>query len=117
MLLQIRSLRQGRRLGLADAHEIGFGQYGSGAIFGDEENFRRYRVARLLPANADRVRDAKRLILMARGPKPQGHEKCRLVRLVSRKFPHEYRDEPECTHEWHSGWVSEAVDLLLAEGK
>jgi S-formylglutathione hydrolase FrmB len=93
-----------------------FGEYGSGAIFGDEENFRRYQVTRLLPAKAHHVRDSKRLILMARGPKPQGHEKVHAL-LEELKIPHEYRDGPERTHDWHSGWVSEAVELLLADDK
>ena len=29
------------------------------------------------------------------------------------KIPHEYRDGPLRKHDWHSGWVSEAVELLL----
>jgi hypothetical protein len=26
---------------------------------------------------------------------------------------HEYRDGPARKHDWHSGWVAEAVGLLL----
>ena len=29
------------------------------------------------------------------------------------KIPHDYRDGPRRSHNWHSGWVSEAVELLV----
>jgi hypothetical protein len=29
---------------------------------------------------------------------------------------HEYKDGPERKHDWHSGWVAEAVEFLAAEG-
>jgi hypothetical protein len=30
------------------------------------------------------------------------------------KVAHEYRDGPARKHDWHSGWVKEAAELLLA---
>ncbi len=29
------------------------------------------------------------------------------------KIAHEYRDGPARKHDWHSGWVKEAAELLL----
>jgi hypothetical protein len=30
------------------------------------------------------------------------------------KIAHEYRDGPSRKHDWHSGWVAEAVEFLVA---
>ncbi len=91
-----------------------FGLFGSGVIFGTEENFKRYRVMDLLREKSDSLRDGKRLILMGYGPTPQGHEKVHAL-LEELQIPHEYRDGPQRNHDWHSGWVSEAVELLLTK--
>ena len=93
-----------------------FGLYSSGAIFGDEENFKRYHVTSLLRDKADRVRDGKRLVLMAYGPTPQGHEKVHAL-LDELRIAHAYRDGPQRKHDWHSGWVRDAVEELLAAPK
>jgi hypothetical protein len=34
--------------------------------------------------------------------------------MDKRQIAHEYRDGPVRKHDWHSGWVTEAVELLLA---
>ena len=56
--------------------------------------------------------DGKRLILLGHGGFSQPHQQMHAL-LDELKIPHEYRDGPERTHDWHSGWVSEAVELLL----
>ena len=33
------------------------------------------------------------------------------------KIPHLYKDGPQRKHDWHSGWVSEAVELLMQKEK
>jgi hypothetical protein len=33
------------------------------------------------------------------------------------KLAHEYRDGPARKHDWHSGWVKEAAELLLPAPK
>jgi S-formylglutathione hydrolase FrmB len=65
------------------------GKYGSGDVFGTANNFEGYHVGKLIRDKADQVRKGKRLILLGYG---------------------NFRAE----HDWHSGWVGEAVDLLLA---
>lgn len=91
------------------------GPFGSGAIFDTQENFAKYHVSRLLGERAATLRDGKRLILMGYSGFPQGHEKMHAL-LDELEIPHEYRDGPKRKHDWHSGWVSEAVDLLLPTG-
>lgn len=93
-----------------------FGAFGSGAIFGTPENFEKYRVGKLLREKAGAVRDGKRLILMGFGSFPQGHEKVH-AQLDELKIPHVYRDGPLRKHDWHGGWVSEAVALLVGKAE
>jgi len=33
--------------------------------------------------------------------------------LVGLGIPHVYRDGPHREHQWHSGWLPEAVELLV----
>jgi enterochelin esterase-like enzyme len=87
------------------------GKYGSGPIFGTPENFEDYRVSRLV--REVRLDDSRRLILLGRGNFQPEHEQ--IHRLMSEaELPHTYREGQERKHDWHSGWVSEAVELLLA---
>jgi len=95
----------------------GPGKYGSGDIFGTAENFAGYRVTTLLEGNAAGLRRGKRLILLGYGNFRTEHQQAHAL-LERLKVPHEYRDGPARTHDWHSGWVKEAAELLLApDGK
>ena len=86
--------------------------FGSQAIFGTQENFERYQVSKLLREKAAALGASKRLILTGYGGFAKGHETTH-AQLEELKIPHEYRDGPERKHEWSSGWVSEAVELLM----
>jgi len=90
------------------------GRFGMGPIFGTDENFQRYRISTLLETQADQLRPKCRLVLTGydnfRTHHVETHEQ-----LVALSIPHVYRDGPRRNHEWHSGWLPEAVDLLLAE--
>lgn len=90
------------------------GKYGSGPIFGDAKNFAKYQVSKLLEANTDRLRKEKRLILLGYGNFRPEHEQAHAL-MEKLKIPHEYKDGPQRKHDWHSGWVAEAVEGLLAE--
>jgi S-formylglutathione hydrolase FrmB len=95
------------------------GPYGSGAIFGNPENFELYRVTTLLKERANLLQKEKRLILLGYGGFRAQHEKAHAL-MTELKIAHEYRDGPARKHDWHSGWVAEAAELLLAapqEGK
>ena len=89
------------------------GKYGSGDVFGTEANFEGYRVGKLLEDKADQFQKGKRLILLGYGNFRAEHEKAHAL-MDKLKVAHEYRDGPARKHDWHSGWVKEAVELLLA---
>ena len=90
------------------------GKYGNGPIFGTQENFEKYRPADLLRMQAKKLRDQKRLILTGYGNFRGHHEEAHAL-MQELKIPLEYRDGPKRKHDWHSGWVSEAVELLLEQ--
>jgi Putative esterase len=91
----------------------GPGPYGSGDIFGTAETFEVYRITRLLKARAEMLQKEKRLILLGYGNFQEHHEKAHAL-MTDLKIAHEYRDGPARKHAWHSGWVAEAAELLLA---
>ena len=89
------------------------GFYGSGPIFGTNENFRKYEIAGLLRVRARELQSSPRLISMGydnfRGHLLQFHKLA-----TELKVPHVHRDGPQRKHHWESGWLSEAGELLLA---
>lgn len=89
------------------------GKYGSGPIFGDDENFRSYQVTRLLPS-ATKLRTARpRLSLFGRGNFEQEHRQ--VLELAGReRIPIFVEDSPQRAHSWHSGWLPNAVAWLTA---
>ncbi|QEL16320.1 alpha/beta hydrolase-fold protein [Limnoglobus roseus] len=90
------------------------GKYGSGEVFGTADNFEGYRVSKLLEANAEKFRSGRRLILHGYANFRAEHEKAHA--LMDRfKIAHEYRDGPARKHDWHSGWVKETLEQLVAE--
>ncbi|WP_169977801.1 ribosomal protein L7/L12 [Tautonia rosea] len=88
------------------------GKYGSGPIFGSLENFRRYQLSRLLEERADELSEGSRLILLGFGNFRDDHRAAHAL-MERLGISHLDRDGPERDHDWHSGWVSEAVELLL----
>jgi hypothetical protein len=90
------------------------GNYGSGDVFGAAANFADYRVSRLLENKADQVRPGKRLVLLGYRNFRAEHQKPHSL-LEELKVPQEYRDGPARKHDWRSGWVREAVQLLVRD--
>lgn len=88
------------------------GKYGTGDIFGTQETFEKHRPASLLKQNAELLRTEKRLILTGYGNFREHHQQMHML-LDTLVIPHEYRDGPLLKHDWPSGWVSEAVELLI----
>jgi putative esterase len=88
------------------------GPYGSGPIFGTPENFKQYQVRELLRQKAASLGNDKRLILTGYGSFGDDHRRIHAL-LDELRIPHEYRDGPQRQHDWHSGWVAEAVRLLM----
>jgi S-formylglutathione hydrolase FrmB len=88
------------------------GKYGTSGIFATQENFKKYRLVDLLPLTGKQLQPEKRLILTGYGNFRAHHQEAHVL-LDELKIPHEYRDGPSRKHDWHSGWVSEAVELLV----
>lgn len=89
------------------------GLYGTSPIFATQERFDEYRLDRRLAAEAEKLRDRPRLIVTGYGGFRKHHQRVHQL-LLDLQIPHEYRDGPERKHDWHSGWIEEAVELLLA---
>ncbi len=92
------------------------GAYGSGDIFGTADNFAGYRVSKLLGANAAKFAKESRFVLLGYGNFRDHHKQAHDL-MDKLKVPHEYRDGPSRKHDWHSGWVKEATELLLPAPK
>jgi hypothetical protein len=90
------------------------GKYGSGDIFGTPENFEGYRIGKRLEGMAENVKNDKRLILLGYGNFRGEHERAHAL-LRTLNVAHEYRDGPARKHDWHSGWLKEAVTMLVAK--
>ena len=90
-------------------------QFAMERIFGTQENFEKYRVSRLLEQRAADLRVRKRLILTGYANFRQHHQQAHEW-MAKLGVLHDYRDGPERKHDWHSGWMEEAVQLLL-EGR
>jgi predicted alpha/beta superfamily hydrolase len=81
-------------------------------VFATQDRFEPYAIPRLLAQRAPELHDDCRLILTGYGNFRQHHidAHAEMTRLDIR---HLYRDGPERTHDWHSGWVAESVELLF----
>jgi len=90
----------------------GPGKYGSASIFGTPEKFANYRITDLLQTKGKLLGPERRLILTGYGSFRQEHEQVHTL-MDELKIPHVYRDGPQRKHDWHSGWVPEAVELLV----
>lgn len=93
------------------------GKYGSGDIFGTQENFAKYRIETLLRGKSKELsKEKERLILTGYDNFREEHVRVHEL-MTELKIPHVYKDGPQRKHDWHSGWVSETVELLLQDDK
>ena len=90
------------------------GKYGSGPIFGDAANFAAYQISAALRKRSDELHESRRLILLGYGNFRSEHQRIHSL-LDQLRIAHEYRDGPARGHDWHSGWVREAAELLTAK--
>ena len=88
------------------------GKYGSSPVFGTTKNFDQYRLTDLLRSQRKVLPITNRLVLTGYGNFRDDHERMHAL-LDELKIAHDYRDGPPRKHDWHSGWVPEAVELLL----
>lgn len=89
-------------------------KYGSEEIFGTRENYAARHIPRALEQRAAAGQIPRGLILL--GYSAFRHDQQQVHSLLEAlKIPHVYRDGPHRKHDWHAGWVSEAVALLVAD--
>lgn len=88
------------------------GRYHTTEIFGTDDNFEKYRISDRLRESAAQLMSEPRLILSGYQNFREHHEQAHAL-LMELKIPHEYRDVAFPKHDWHSGWVTNAVELLL----
>jgi hypothetical protein len=89
-------------------------QFGMGSIFGTQENFAAYQLSRLLAERAAEVQDGQRLIHLGFGNFREHHRAFEWL-LLQHRISHIFHDGPQREHNWTSGWLSEAVQLLASE--
>lgn len=89
-------------------------KYGMGPIFGDQANLNLYLVSDLVKRQAKLLRGHKRLILTGYFQSFRAHHVAMHRLLTELEVPHTYRDGPKRDHHWESGWLDEAVSLLLS---
>jgi hypothetical protein len=86
-------------------------RFGMAEIFATQENFEKYQITKLLEAQAGKLQKEKRLLLLGYGNFRDHHDKAHAL-MTGLKIAHEFRDGPARKHDWHSGWVVEAVEWL-----
>ncbi|MCH5376996.1 MAG: hypothetical protein JJ992_23775, partial [Planctomycetes bacterium] len=87
-------------------------QFGMDRIFATQENFVGYQISRLLEQQAAAVREGQRLIHLGYGNFRDHHLAIEQL-LIRHKITHRFHDGPHREHAWASGWLPEAVELLL----
>jgi S-formylglutathione hydrolase FrmB len=90
--------------------------YGGGTIYGTQENFANYQISALLRQHAAQLQDEVRLVHFGYGNFREHHQAAHRL-MDELKIPHQYRDGPKRTHDWASGWLPEAVQMLSSSGK
>lgn len=92
------------------------GRFGDRDVIGTQENFERHAVSTLLRAAAGSPAFSApappRLILAGWQMFHEQHQQAHRL-LDELHVPHVYRDVPREKHTWGSGWLADAVDLLL----
>ena len=89
------------------------GDYGSGPIFGGEENFKHYQVTRLVEQADRSFKRQPRLVLTGYFDNFREHHIALHELMKEQGVLHQYRDGPKRTHDWHSGWLAEALKLMF----
>jgi S-formylglutathione hydrolase FrmB len=87
-------------------------RYGMEQVFATQENFEPYRLTRLLQERATTFQSGNRLVHMGYGNFRDQHLTVETL-LQELGISHVFRDGPSRPHAWDSGWLPEAVKLLV----
>ncbi len=87
-------------------------RFGMGEIFATQENFERYRITSLLKQRAKGLQTGSRLIHLGYGNFRDQHLTVESL-LEELQISRVFHDGPQRPHAWDSGWLPEAVQLLV----
>ena len=87
-------------------------KYNMADIFGTQENFEKYRLTALLKQYAAQPPGHLRLMHFGYGNFREHHQSAHRL-MDELKIAHQYRDGPQREHSWQSGWLPEAVRMLV----
>lgn len=84
--------------------------------FGSDANFEKYRLSTLLKTRGRDLGEEVRLFCFNRpgGLRTDGCERLHQL-MVRQKIPHHYVLDIERRHRWDSGWLPQAVELLVTD--
>ncbi len=91
-----------------------FDLYGAAQVFGTQEHFELHRVLPAIQKSPELKGNAPRFVLTGYDNFRSHHETAH-KQLEEWNVPHLYRDGPKLKHVWNSGWVEEAVELLIED--
>ena len=87
-------------------------KYGMAPIVGSDGNFRQYHIQTLLRTRGKELGEESRLVLTGYDNfRPQIQRTHAMLEELG--VSHIYRDGPQRKHHWESGWLGEAVTLLV----
>ncbi|MBI1367811.1 MAG: hypothetical protein GC162_04065 [Planctomycetes bacterium] len=86
--------------------------YGMGPIFGTQQNFDLYALPRAFRDKARILHRRERLALLGYDHFRDDMQRAHTL-LDQLQIPHEFADGPERRHHWDSGWVEQAVEMLI----
>lgn len=82
-------------------------------LFGDKENFEKYRISTLLKNNGKQLGNKPRFFYYnTEGIRAKGGVVIHSL-MVELEIPHKYLFEPFRKHQWDSGWFPAAVEFLV----
>jgi hypothetical protein len=89
-------------------------KYGMADIFATQENFEKYQISALLKKQCATLHRPARLMHFGYGNFREHHQSAHRL-MDDLKIVHRYRDGPKRKHTWDSGWLPEAVQMLVEE--
>jgi hypothetical protein len=88
-------------------------QFGMGPIFQTQENFTKYHLTALLKSKAKLLKKTNRFVLAGSGNFRRHHDQTHAL-MQALGIPHDYLvGSSKIKHHWNSGWLTEAVRLLV----
>jgi hypothetical protein len=88
-------------------------RFGMEGIYGNQENFEKYRLTKLMEQRAKDLGKPPRLAILGYDNFHSHHTDMHAL-MQRLDIAHEYRDAKKSPHTWHSGWVESGVAWLVS---